>query len=165
MGDLSLIRTLPASFISLVSASSFSPRSRVLTPTGRIDTHVSALTPARRPPSINVQQSPILLHVNNLSCVISIYVRAKPKPEWRIWFLVCLSRVFRSGREGSSSSEATRLGGTPSISTRNKARLLKGVGSRRGVRVTVSCVCIATELSENPLFIQRKRAKPSPRVL
>lgn len=46
--------------------------------------------------SINILQSPILLHLNYLSRVIRVYILSKPNPKWRIWLLVCLSWIFKS---------------------------------------------------------------------
>lgn len=46
--------------------------------------------------SINILQSPILLHLNYLLCMIRLYILSKPNPKWRIWLLVCLSWIFKS---------------------------------------------------------------------
>lgn len=46
--------------------------------------------------SINILQSPILLHLNYLSRVIRVYILSKPNPKWGIWLLVCLSWIFKS---------------------------------------------------------------------
>ncbi len=51
--------------------------------------------------SINILQSPILLHLNYLLCMIRLYILSKPNPKWRIWLLVCcLGSLKAASRRG-----------------------------------------------------------------
>lgn len=146
-------RFLYPSPLSCIFGSSLRTWSWVLTPPNHINTRVTVLTPVGHPVSINVSQSLISLHVNNLLRMISIYVWWKPKPERRIWFLVCLSRIFKMIWEDEVRNRdrevlliwSLRLQGMSSIFLRIRARSLKGVGSYLArVKVKVSFVCIAT---------------------
>lgn len=62
--------------------------------------------------SINILQSPILLHLNYLSCMIRLYILSKPNPKWGIWLLVCLSWIFKSSIQKGLKSTNLACSGT-----------------------------------------------------